>query len=174
MSTLFGEYIRKVNGILYSHLVEIAKLKDYVTSGDEVKSLSVTLEFNDDASIFDSFEVFSVGRTWIQKIAYTYTYTRNSGFSFQYARDRNGENGQAAQGVALIWKPRHHLHVGATKEAFDGVPGLPKDLRGHGGPHYWCGGEMSLDYILAMIIVNFYSSDSNIIEVLDISHFTNG
>jgi hypothetical protein len=108
----------------------------------------------------------------VEAVAYAYEYRRPSGFFFSYESERTSgsvpDKGDGQRMFDEVKKPHYHLHVGAKKEYADHVQDFPPSLREHDGPHYGTP-PVSLDWVLAMIIVNYFPNEKGLIGKLELS-----
>lgn len=175
--TNFGKYYSRIRGIFITHLSPIIR-----PDKKEIRSLNNnTLDLNivfSDGSRLRGMETFSVSRNQVKAIRYGYEYERPNGFFFHYEMESDEQIDDPElllsidQLVKRIDKPCCHLHVGARKETADQLGFFPEELREHGGPHYPTF-PVSLEFVLAIIIVNYFPHQTNILENLSIEKFIN-
>ena len=171
-----GKYVSRLRGLLYTVLRPIVEprngIKSSGESGRTVLDLKITFC---DGSVLTGIETLVEGRDCVEAIRYGYEYHRPSGFFFFYELEtlsnplrKTGLERLATQ----IKKPRCHLHVGAKKEYADKFADFPPSLREHDGPHYGTY-PVSLDYVLAVIIANYFPERKGLIKKLELGEFSN-
>jgi hypothetical protein len=160
--SIFNKYISSQKGIFYSHVSKIIKSsKCDVLSEKSAVSWEIVFK---DGSTLETFEVVETNNDIIEKKKYGYEYKRPSGFFLFYELDE-----EKSSVVEKLWKPKYHLHVGVKKEKSSLIKGIP-ELLDHNGPHYKAP-PITIDEMVGMIIVNFFSDDNDLVEKLKIEQF---
>lgn len=163
----FGKYANRVRGLLYTHLLPIVKFPPVVKNFDLGIEVAITFK---DGDTFSGIETLKDTRDGIEVVRYGFKYQRVSGFFVQYEMEGLPREGDDQTTSDLIRKPLHHMHVGADKDMFSIVDGFPPELIEHDGLHYRTH-PVSLEYVLAIIIVNFYPEASSILNELSLDEF---
>jgi hypothetical protein len=172
-----GKYARRLRGLFYTELLPITVLTKgprSIPARDQT-----TLEYNvtfRDNSVLQGIETLIEKSGHVETIRYGYEYQRPSGFFFFYEMEQTPQPPDAMDSkidmAAQIRKPYCHLHVGAQRECADRRADLPPELREHDGPHYGTF-RVSLDYVLAVIIVNYFPEHEAVLPFLHLSDFVN-
>jgi hypothetical protein len=166
----FGKYASRVKGLLYAHLLPIVKFTS-VNNFDlpNASGIKVAITFKD-GDTFSGIETLKNTGDGIEVVRYGFKYQRVSGFFVQYEMEGLPREDDDQTTGDLIRKPLHHMHVGADKDMFSIVEGFPPELIEHDGLHYRTH-PVSLEYVLAIIIVNFYPEASSILNELSLDEF---
>lgn len=157
--SIFNKYISSQRGIFYSHISKIIKSSE-CNVFSEKSAVSWKIVFKD-GSTLETFEVVETNNDIIEKKKYGYEYKRLSGFFLFYELDE-----EKSSVVEKLWKPKYHLHVGVKKEKGSLIKEIP-ELLDHNGPHYKAP-PITIDEMVGMIIVNFFSDDNGLVEKLKI------
>lgn len=167
----FGKYNRRIRGLFYTHLQQIIdphkEISFHTIPSENIKTLTLKIVFHGN-SVLEGFETIIDKKDVIEITRYSYTYRRPSGFFFQYEMERppKRENEIIKEEIPLyLKKPCCHLHVGAQNEIADTIANFPPGLREHDGPHYGTY-PVSIDYVLAIIIFNFFSNKIDVLSTL--------
>lgn len=163
----FGDYLTHIKGLLYTKLRESIEDKDVrsIPVQDPKRSFELEAVFKDDSKL-EALVVFSKVSEGLEIDRYTYQYTRESGFFFSYEmEDTDTVEGKESQLAELAYKPHCHMHVGAVEKFADCIKDFPAELRGHDGPHFMTF-LVTLDYIFAVIIVNYLPMHKDILKQL--------
>lgn len=169
------QYLTRVKGIIYTHLSPILEprrvVKRFPSNGQT--NLFIEVPFRD-RSLLRALESLLPNSGGFSITQYSYEYKRPSGYFFQFERESTADYksyiSESGQEIEQIYKPRTHLHVGAAKDVTDALPGFPGSLREHDGPHY-LSPDVSLDYVLCLIVVNYYQNEIADVGFLDLSDF---
>jgi hypothetical protein len=170
-----GKYARRLRGLFYTELLPIAfpaKGPRSIPTRDQT-----TLEYNvtfRDNSVLQGIETLIEKSGHVETIRYGYEYQRPSGFFFFYEMEQATQSSEGMDSridvAARVKKSHWHLHVGAKKEMADRLEGFPPELREHDGPHYGTF-PVSLDYVLAVIIVNYFPAYKDVLAALNLRDF---
>jgi len=170
--TNIGKYISRVKGRFFTVLTPIVKEMQIRQAPSPVKTildLSVTFK---DGSTLTTAQTLAKSKDRVELLSYGYEYERLSGFFFHCEMEEATESSHETELEARLRKPRYHLHVGARKEIVDLLKGFPPELREHDGPHY-ATRFIPLDYVLAVILINYFPEHKAKIKELDIADFAN-
>ena len=166
--TSLGKYIKRVHGLFWTHCLPIVKPKVKppifkTGEGRDHVLLMVSACFHDD-SVLEAMEKLIEDRDGVRVVQYSYAYKRPSGFFVHYKMEQDPEQTI----IGCVRKPHNHLHVGAVKEKADCLESFPPELHEHGGPHFGTP-FVTLDGVLATIIVNYFYQDINILDELNLN-----
>ncbi|PKO22958.1 MAG: hypothetical protein CVU38_06615 [Chloroflexi bacterium HGW-Chloroflexi-1] len=170
-----GKYANRMKGLFYTHLEPIAVSTKGPTStpARDQTILEYGVTFCDN-SILRGMETLIEEGGRVEAIRYGYEYQRPSGFFFFYEMEQTpqppGDKDSPIDAATQIRKPYCHLHVGAQKESIDRLEGFPPELRKHDGPHYGTF-RVSLDYVLAVIVVNYFPEHKAVLSALNLGDF---
>lgn len=173
--TNISKYSSRTRGRFYTILRPIVQHPTIqVLAGRGRTLLNLDIVFHDGSKL-NGGEILVGDRDRVTLIGYTYEYWRPSEFFFAYEMEVEPESSSGAgpetQRIATqLKKPHCHLHVGAKKEIADLLEDFPSELREHDGPHYGTY-PVCLDYILAVIIVNYFPEQEVVLGRLDLPDF---
>ena len=166
------DYKRHLAGLLYTHLrgmISSAKSFEWLPTKQEDEVIfRLIAEFRDNSRL-RSIQTLRTGPRGIGLLQYNHSYDRESGFFFTYEMDRRC-TASLTPPADFIEKPGFHLHVGILKEKVDQTPGVPEEIRGHGGPHYGTV-PVALDDVLAVILVNYFEGEKDTLRKLELYAF---
>lgn len=163
-----GSYYKHVKGLKFSPgllPIEPTTGDDFSTAFNTRRGCNV-LDFQfvfKDKSRLQITESLLIEQNQVTVTAYTYHYERPSGFFITYEMEfqehsvestTTEEPGVSSQ-VQSIYKPHQHMHIGILEAIADELDGLPPQLRGHDGPHYYSPQHMHWERVLALVLVNF-------------------
>jgi hypothetical protein len=167
----FSKYASGVRGLLYTHLLPIVKFTPAVNNFDLLNALGIEVAITfKDGDTFSGIETLKNTRDGIEVVRYGFKYQRVSGFFVQYEMEGLPREDDDHTTGDSIRKPLHHMHVGADKDLFSMVAEFPPELIEHDGLHYRTH-PVSLEYVLAIIIVNFYPEALSILDELSLNEF---
>lgn len=175
--TSIGKYMTQVKGRFFSVLAPIMRESPQI--GRQLPSptktmLDLSATFKDGSKLTMA-QTLAKSKDRVELLSYSYEYERLSGFFFHCEMEEATELSHETELEARLrklWKPRYHLHVGARKEIADLLKGFPPELREHDGPHYaTC--FIPLDYMLAVILINYFPEHKAKVEKLDLADFAN-
>jgi len=174
--TNIGIYCSRIRGRLFTILNPIVQPGSTIARvpvcGGTLLNLDIVFR---DGSMLKVGETLVKDRDRVTLLKYTYEYRRPSGFFFSYDMEREPESTSKAESetqrrATQLKKPLCHLHVGAEKGIEDLLEDFPAELREHDGPHYETY-PVCLDYILAVIIVNYFPEQRDVFERLNLADF---
>lgn len=159
------DYLSHVGALFWSHCKPVLRSSADVYALDArepgVKHLEIKAEFRD-GSTLTGFETIGSESGRVLVYAYSYKYERPSGFFFDYELESSEHQSttqtkqKRSPRVQEVYKPRQHLHVGAVRrKVVDSVEDFPAELLEHVGPHYRSPNDITVETVLALILVNY-------------------